>query len=320
MKLWILLLTLAAASGAFAQTHLGVLSIDGVTNEISDTQLQVGRIHRASIRFDLRNNPSICRWNTQNGFEIYSPDGADWGYFKGSDGPLVTALPQTIRPMRIHRYSTDNGLSYRKTEHTGADSAGGSAGSNTRAAYSLCVIDFYDVGFVGGTDNDIAVVLEFTSNRADIGLHLCIDTMASDVAWEWAAPVTGSDFPLWDNGLGVSGPRCWELLDPCLPVNAPPNAAAAPNGDCASCCTYHVGDPDGSDGNIPTIADISRIIDAKFMRGTCDAIIGCLAEADVNQSGGINPTCDDITIGDISMLIDYLFITGPQAGMLPECL
>jgi len=37
-------------------------------------------------------------------------------------------------------------------------------------------------------------------------------------------------------------------------------------------------------------------------------------EADVNQSGGTGATCDDITIGDIAVLIDYLFITGPSLG------
>jgi hypothetical protein len=31
------------------------------------------------------------------------------------------------------------------------------------------------------------------------------------------------------------------------------------------------------------------------------------------------PQLDDITIGDISTLIDYLFITGPSLG-LAECL
>jgi hypothetical protein len=37
------------------------------------------------------------------------------------------------------------------------------------------------------------------------------------------------------------------------------------------------------------------------------------------QSGGLDPTEADITIGDISTLIDYLFITGPMLG-LPDCL
>jgi len=61
------------------------------------------------------------------------------------------------------------------------------------------------------------------------------------------------------------------------------------------------------------------MVDAKFITGTCDGIIECLSEADINQSGGSEPTCDDITIGDISYLLDYLFITGPTLG-LSDCL
>jgi hypothetical protein len=48
-------------------------------------------------------------------------------------------------------------------------------------------------------------------------------------------------------------------------------------------------------------------------------LISCLDEADINQSASGPATCDDITIGDISYLIDYLFITGSSLG-LPECL
>ena len=85
------------------------------------------------------------------------------------------------------------------------------------------------------------------------------------------------------------------------------------------CCVGRVGNANGAGGDEPTIGDVSVLIDAKFITGTCDGILSCLAEADINQSGGISPTCDDITIGDISILIDYLFITGPTLG-LPECL
>jgi hypothetical protein len=88
----------------------------------------------------------------------------------------------------------------------------------------------------------------------------------------------------------------------------------------ANCCSGRVGDANGVGGDEPTIADISVMIDAKFITGTCVGTIVCLAEADVNQSGGIHPTCDDISIGDISTLIDYLFITGPGSMTLPNCL
>ena len=81
-----------------------------------------------------------------------------------------------------------------------------------------------------------------------------------------------------------------------------------------------VGDANGSGDDEPTIGDISVMIDAKFISVSCDGLIACPAEADVNRSGGAVPACEDITIGDISVLIDYLFISLPQGfGPLPAC-
>jgi hypothetical protein len=48
-------------------------------------------------------------------------------------------------------------------------------------------------------------------------------------------------------------------------------------------------------------------------------LVDCMLEADINQSGGTNPVKNDVTIGDISILIDYLFITGKSLG-LNNCL
>jgi len=79
---------------------------------------------------------------------------------------------------------------------------------------------------------------------------------------------------------------------------------------CESCCIGRVGDVNGQGGDEPTIGDVSALIDALFILGAPD-YLPCLGEADVNQSGGDQPTADDITIGDISILIDYLFIGGP---------
>jgi len=88
---------------------------------------------------------------------------------------------------------------------------------------------------------------------------------------------------------------------------------------CEGCCQGRVGDANGQGGDEPTISDISTMIDSKFITGTCVDKIDCLAEADVNQSGGYYLTCDDVTISDISSLIDYLFITGPETATLPDC-
>lgn len=94
---------------------------------------------------------------------------------------------------------------------------------------------------------------------------------------------------------------------------------SACNTGTPSCCVGRVGDANGSGADEPTIGDISVMIDAKFITGSCVGILPCIEEADINQSGGLEPGCDDITIGDISYLIDYLFITGPELGM-PDCL
>ncbi|MEW5796375.1 MAG: hypothetical protein AB1772_08425 [Candidatus Zixiibacteriota bacterium] len=87
----------------------------------------------------------------------------------------------------------------------------------------------------------------------------------------------------------------------------------------SGCCVDRVGDANGSGEDEPTIGDVTTMIDAKFIASTCDGIIDCLEEADMNQSATGAATCEDITIGDITSLIDYLFITGPSLG-LPNCL
>lgn len=82
------------------------------------------------------------------------------------------------------------------------------------------------------------------------------------------------------------------------------------------CCENRVGDANGVGGDEPTIGDVSVMIDVKFIAPwRCESVIPCLAEADVNQSGGIHSGCGDITIGDVSILIDYIFITGSKLGL-----
>jgi|GEM_PF-4443922 len=81
------------------------------------------------------------------------------------------------------------------------------------------------------------------------------------------------------------------------------------------CCQGRVGNVNGDEPDEPTISDVAWLIDHLFITGVD---LGCLREADVNQSGCIDPRPDDISISDISILIDYLFITGSSLG-LPDC-
>ena len=90
----------------------------------------------------------------------------------------------------------------------------------------------------------------------------------------------------------------------------------------ATCCEGRVGDANG-EGEYPdevTLGDIMYLVDVKFISGDCSKLT-CLAEADVNQDGGLNPTCEDhVTLGDIMTLVDFLFITGPDVAVLKTCL
>jgi hypothetical protein len=65
------------------------------------------------------------------------------------------------------------------------------------------------------------------------------------------------------------------------------------------------------------------MVDVLFISNDCTKF-ACPDEADVNQSGGANPlqsAClDYVSLGDIMTLVDFLFITGPDVAVLPECL
>jgi hypothetical protein len=91
-------------------------------------------------------------------------------------------------------------------------------------------------------------------------------------------------------------------------------------GPCPSpdCCLGQVGDVNGLSGDYPTIGDLSTLLEVLFIVNDV-TVLGCLAEADINGSGGADPQPEDITIGDVAHLIDYLFITGPGLG-LPDCM
>jgi hypothetical protein len=73
-----------------------------------------------------------------------------------------------------------------------------------------------------------------------------------------------------------------------------------------SCCQGHVGDINGIGGDQPTLGDVVVLIDILFISNKAPL---CLEETDVNQSGGLHPTTRDISVGDVSTLIDHLFIS-----------
>ena len=101
-------------------------------------------------------------------------------------------------------------------------------------------------------------------------------------------------------------------------------------GCVVGCCSGKVGDANGLGGDDPTIGDISLMIDALFITAAQTPLVtlpACMDEADVNLSalgtagGNIPhwpPVYEDITIGDVSALIDALYIRA-DLGLLNLC-
>jgi len=133
----------------------------------------------------------------------------------------------------------------------------------------------------------------------------------SGLSWDYTQP---------ENCMGYTPPSCRNMFTPqqhgrmrCW-INDGLVGWVAPALD--SCCLGRVGDANNDGQDEPSLGDIMAIIDMLFLSGRP---VTCLAEADVNQSGGAEPTGNDITLGDAMLLVDYLFISGSSVGLL-NCL
>jgi hypothetical protein len=130
------------------------------------------------------------------------------------------------------------------------------------------------------------------------------------------------------DGRGNLCDNCWlaansEQFDTDGDCPVPPYEADPHCGDPCDCCVGRVGNANGI-GTYPhevTISDIQLLVTAKFISSLpCEQNLHCLTEADVNQSGGVYPTCENISISDIQTLVNHLFIAGPANAPLSGCL
>lgn len=168
------------------------------------------------------------------------------------------------------------------------------SGSPRRDTVGIIGAAIYNQGLPPIFDGVPYAIVVGRLSASDAGKQICIDScwFRTGGYWKWAASGGVNGYPTW------GGPYCFTIV---------------------KCCDGLVGDANGIGGDEPSIGDIAVVIDAKYISYTCEGLIPCVAEADIDQSGGIDPTCDDISLGDISILIDYLFITGHSLG-LPSCL
>jgi hypothetical protein len=158
---------------------------------------------------------------------------------------------------------------------------------------------------LNGTWPDTLVVVANTSADGPMlpGFHVLYKLTVTPEQFgtiNWApAPVPGDYFP--PQFLTADLNTEFEV-----PVIAPPILVGG-------CCVGRVGNVNQAGGEEPTIGDITALIDHLFIT---QAELRCVPEADINGSGGAQPTSADVTIGDITALISYLF---GGTGTLPDC-
>ena len=267
---------------AKAQT---AISIESVTNLTDDTTLAGGVTHLISFRYDARAATVGRTYLPANGWEIYSPDGADWEFVQA----------QLLSPFSGLGFEFMYANHFHKTGGTGSfglplGSAGANLGGHDTVGVVIAGVNSQVGSGLPRGFNDIAVTIEFATLRSDAGLHICIkkSTQLPGGSWVWAN-ADGLILPDW------SDDQCWVI----------------------GCCFGQVGDVDGQGGDEPTISDIAALVDHLFIT---QRPIECLEEADVNLSGTeLNPPLDpsDISIGDVAGLVDHLFVEKPPMAPCP---
>ncbi len=255
------------------------------------------------ITVDASGNMYVTGWTTSTNFPTVNP----YQTFQGSDDAFVTKLSVNGSSLVFSTYL--GGSDWR-------DNANGIAVDGSGAVY-----------VTGSTQsNNFPTVNEFQTDQGDVDAFVArLSSEGGSLAYSSYLGGSGSDGGNAiavdaSGGVYITG-TTWSSDFPI--VNAYQGTyqnidAFITKIEAASCCVGRTGDADQSGGDEPTISDVNILIDVLFI--SLDwSVIHCMSEADVNQSGGGNPAQSDITMGDVSYLIDYLFITGPELG-LPNCL
>ncbi len=233
----LIVLALAAGTCLAGVNSVYISDLDGSlpNHSVTTSKLQAGATHTIEITFDATGGVGY-NWLGTNAFQMYSPDGADWGYLEASRADYILNLPLLYTPT-VSCLALESFVEhFNKTGGTGSFVVTPTVGQIEQCFTGLTIDDPYTslpaggnvsgndtvgfyhaavgtgVGFVGGTAG-VALTVEFTSSIADGGRHICFDRSHEIQAWEWAAPSypSGSDFPTWDNGLGENDARCWTL-------------------------------------------------------------------------------------------------------------
>ncbi len=315
--------------GAYCETYHGTPQpgaylCDVVVSKLtSDLTTLLASTYVGTDHFEVGSN--TCVDPDGNVFVAGHTDGLDYpvtpgaydGVHNGSNEFVVTTLNNDLTSIVASTYFTPNEVGFMYSTNQVCDEGGNLLMVGNGWADVPVTLDAYDATHNGADETGDCFVRSMTGDLTTMSYGSYLGGTGEEFD---AAVAVGADGALYIAGYTASTdfPVSSTALDVSYNGGAA-DAFVARLDRRPPCCVGRVGDANGSGDDEPSIGDVSVMIDAKFISGLCDGILGCPTEADINQSGGANPICDDVTIGDISRLIDYLFITGPPLG-LPDCL
>jgi len=209
---------------AFAQTS--TVRLGNVTNEISPTELFADSTITLDFIYEAGDAPTTNKYIYSNNFILHGD--ADWGALTSTR--LTLAQLALVESGVMHFGTTVFHRWWAKTGGTGDPNFGAPGSGTDEVGISAGPMP----GNVSGTDT-IGVLYalaatsadhgwdmvahgdgpryqwQFTTSAADIGEFICVDTVSQPLgSWEWSSGVVLIN-PLYDNGNGGDGDRCWEV-------------------------------------------------------------------------------------------------------------
>jgi hypothetical protein len=201
---------LCCAPGVMGQTDV---VLDEVTNIQDDSLLVAGLDHYFRLRY---RNYAVDHYNINNGYRIFSPDGAEWSYparetvidtiIPGDPPVLTNTFIDSVLvadPFLPAFFNVTLSRTYFSPDGQGGDTVGFAGAAN------LAVL-----GLVSGYDK-IAFEIPIRSRVEDHRKHICIDSswFPPGGTWKWA-PLNIANpqiAPDW------SGQQCFKVVDPNAP-------------------------------------------------------------------------------------------------------
>ncbi len=204
LSIFLTLVLILTFGQAFAQVcDIQIVNVAGSWDDLGVVKLNNGQTIQVTMH--LNNSCGVAGegYNPSNAYLMWSPDGTDWGYTKGSWLAGWTGLSWTKTFLNHFEWT---GTEWVKT----ADSVTGShaitaaaiAGDSTGVLFAGISFD-PGCGLATGSDID-GYTIEFTTPSAEGGT-ICLDTgFVPGGVWKWAN-AGGDIFPEW------TGQQCWTV-------------------------------------------------------------------------------------------------------------